>query len=193
MIFDPYAELGIPADASIATVRKAYRAKAKKTHPDAPGGDGEAFQRLSKALTIITDPVKRRKFDRTGVIDDQVDNDRAQALQLIVAFINAAIDDYIANNFDPRKDPRKVDLMEYYRMNARLQMDDFAQSEIKGQKALALAKDMRARFSGKDDTLARMIDDRIAMYQSDLAECAKAFQSRRLSIEISRGYKFRFD
>lgn len=193
MTFDPYVELGVDPKATPAAARKAYRRKAKDVHPDAPGGDTEKFQRLSKAITIVIDPVKRAKFDKTGVIDEGVNTARSEALQLIIAWLNAVIDDYIMSNFDRQKDPRRFDLMEMYRENARQQCFDFSVSMEKGKKALWLAKDLRDRFSGKDDTMGRMIDDRIAMYQSDLADCQKAVDARRLAIEISRGYHFKFD
>lgn len=44
--------LGVPAEASGADLRQAYRALAKQHHPDA-GGDGEAFDLLQQALKLL--------------------------------------------------------------------------------------------------------------------------------------------
>jgi len=68
--FNPYDVLGVPIDADDRTVKRAYRNKAKKLHPDA-GGDRDAFERTVKALAVLTDPLRREKFDRTGRIDDE--------------------------------------------------------------------------------------------------------------------------
>ncbi|MFB6220219.1 MAG: J domain-containing protein [Halolamina sp.] len=41
--------LGVDADAEPAAVRSAYRESVKEVHPDAEGGDEEAFQRVNEA------------------------------------------------------------------------------------------------------------------------------------------------
>jgi hypothetical protein len=41
--------LGVDADAEPATIRRAYRESVKEVHPDAEGGDREAFQRVNEA------------------------------------------------------------------------------------------------------------------------------------------------
>lgn len=41
--------LGVDADADQATIRRAYREKAKDLHPDAPDGDEAAFRRVRDA------------------------------------------------------------------------------------------------------------------------------------------------
>lgn len=49
-----YDVLGVPADADEATIRKAYRRAAKKAHPDG-GGTSEDFEKISRALRVLTD------------------------------------------------------------------------------------------------------------------------------------------
>jgi hypothetical protein len=46
-----FAELGVPAGASVEEVRQAYRRRVKEVHPD-QGGDEEAFKRVREAYTI---------------------------------------------------------------------------------------------------------------------------------------------
>src|SRR5579862_4739564 len=68
---DPYDVLGVPKSASEADIKKAFRALAKKHHPDTKGGDSGAqkrFQEISAAYDILGDKEKRTKFDQ-GVID----------------------------------------------------------------------------------------------------------------------------
>lgn len=45
---DAFAELGLPADAAAADVKRAYRERVKEVHPD-QGGSEEAFRRLREA------------------------------------------------------------------------------------------------------------------------------------------------
>jgi DnaJ-class molecular chaperone len=68
---DPYEVLGVAKDASAEDIRKAYRALAKKFHPDLNPGNNdceEKFKAVSAAYDLIGDPEKRARFDR-GEID----------------------------------------------------------------------------------------------------------------------------
>lgn len=62
---DYYSILGVSRDASEADIKKAYRSKARKLHPDY-GGDEEAFKELSVAYETLSDPKKRQMYDLGG-------------------------------------------------------------------------------------------------------------------------------
>jgi hypothetical protein len=66
-----YDVLGVPADATQAEVRAAYRAAARDHHPDA-GGDAARMRALNVAWAVLGDPVRRAAYDRTlagGALD----------------------------------------------------------------------------------------------------------------------------
>lgn len=66
---DYYEVLGVGKDADDAALKKAYRALAKKYHPDVNPGDAEAekkFKEASEAYAILSDPDKRRQYDQFG-------------------------------------------------------------------------------------------------------------------------------
>lgn len=68
---DPYKVLGVKKTATQAEIKKAYRALAKKLHPDLhPGDSGKMaeFQAASAANDLLGDPEKRERFD-AGEID----------------------------------------------------------------------------------------------------------------------------
>ena len=66
---DYYEVLGVPKDADAAALKKAYRALAKKYHPDSNPGDAEAekkFKEASEAYAVLSDAEKRRQYDQYG-------------------------------------------------------------------------------------------------------------------------------
>lgn len=70
---DLYDVLGVKKGAGEAEIKKAFRALAKKHHPDTKGGDPAAqkrFQEISAAYDILGDKEKRAKYD-AGQIDGQ--------------------------------------------------------------------------------------------------------------------------
>ncbi len=68
---DPYDVLGVKREATQDEIRKAYRALAKKLHPDLNPGDRKAeekFKQVSAAYDLVGDADKRARYDR-GEID----------------------------------------------------------------------------------------------------------------------------
>ena len=66
---DYYEVLGISKSADEAAIKKAYRKLAKKYHPDTNAGDTQAeqkFKEITEAYTILSDPEKRKLYDRFG-------------------------------------------------------------------------------------------------------------------------------
>lgn len=66
---DYYEVLGIDKSADDAAIKKAYRALAKKYHPDMNPGDAEAekkFKEASEAYAVLSDPEKRSQYDQFG-------------------------------------------------------------------------------------------------------------------------------
>ena len=60
---NPYAELGVTAQATQAELKAAYRRLVKQHHPDA-GGDPERILALNAAWELVGDAERRRQFDR---------------------------------------------------------------------------------------------------------------------------------
>lgn len=97
---DPYEVLGVSRDATMAEINAAFKAKAKKSHPD-QGGDMDEFIKAKQASLVLLDPEKRDRFDRDGVVDgNEPDTINSQAMERIAGFFISSIDAINTNNFD---------------------------------------------------------------------------------------------
>lgn len=83
-----YDALGIDKDATIDAVKRAFRGRAKKCHPDA-GGSKEQFALICRAKDILSDPERRAKYDRTGE-EDAGGPDQSEAFAMDVAMQSVA-------------------------------------------------------------------------------------------------------
>jgi len=62
---DPYKVLGVDRNTDEKELKKAYKTKAMKYHPDR-GGDENKFKELNEAYDILKDPQKKAAYDRYG-------------------------------------------------------------------------------------------------------------------------------
>src|SRR5262245_17918437 len=65
---DYYQALGVPRDAPVEDIKKAYRKLARKYHPDvSKEKDAEArMKEVNEAYTVLSDPEKRAAYDQLG-------------------------------------------------------------------------------------------------------------------------------
>lgn len=69
---DYYAILGLEKNCSVEEIRKAYRKLSLKVHPDknkTPGSE-EAFKKVLKAFTCLSDGNSRSQYDQVGFVDE---------------------------------------------------------------------------------------------------------------------------
>ena len=59
---DYYETLGVKKNASGEEIKKAYRKKSLRHHPDR-GGDAEVFKQVSEAYSTLSEPRKRQMYD----------------------------------------------------------------------------------------------------------------------------------
>jgi hypothetical protein len=72
--FDPYATLSLHPTASPTQIQKAYRTKARETHPDknpSPNAN-EEFRFISEAFDILSDPKKKRVYDEQRLREERM-------------------------------------------------------------------------------------------------------------------------
>lgn len=94
-----YAALGLDTSATAEEIKAAYRAAAKRAHPDA-GGDTEAFHSVNRAVSVLLDPEKRKRYDETGHADTGPKNEEGKAREDVAYHMLTFLLDEETDNLD---------------------------------------------------------------------------------------------
>jgi curved DNA-binding protein CbpA len=199
--FDPYAELDVARDATLAEIRRAYREASKSGHPDA-GGAQVDWERIQLAYDTLKDPKRRKSYDDTGTIEDvKPDNDRAAALQVIEMHFHTLMNEYLTAPEQAKhlKDPRKKNITTAIASRIRDEFIQAKQAIPVGVGVLAFWEDMKTRFVLRDgggeteNFFAGRIDDQHRLVKAQIADLEQTARVREVALKILDGYEFKFD
>lgn len=85
-MIDLYAILGIGRDADTEDIKRAYRQKAKKAHPDAGGNDFE-MSMISSAYRVLSNAEQRAEYDRTGEVPENAEDSETKEAREVFAML----------------------------------------------------------------------------------------------------------
>lgn len=80
---DLYEELGVASTSSTKDIKKAYRSKAQKFHPDKKDGDSEKFHTITVAYQVLKDKEQRHHYDETGEYKGAEPDDIAEKITVL--------------------------------------------------------------------------------------------------------------
>jgi len=184
-----YDDLGLAADATPEAIKAAYRAAAKRDHPDC-GGDLERFDRIQRAYDVLGDAERRARYDETGQFDDSpAMAEEQEAVTLLRQFIS--------NVLFSDADLTRVDLV-----GAALAAAKAARDQMAGKTAeietnltrLAIAR-TRLCWASPDgpDLLARILDHQEQELRANLPRVARAVRVHDRAMKLLKGYIYRVD
>lgn len=185
-MIDLYKLLGLKRGASKAEVRKAYRRKAKVSHPD-KGGSAEAFSALATAHDVLSDERRRERYDATGeIVAAKPDNADVAAIEIIAQKLGLII--------HSEHDVSALGIGEMIEQAIR---EDIARRQAgiaDHNRAIERAARLRARVKrkadGADNTLARVLDWHERSAKDLIKKSEDAVSSMERALEILDGYSF---
>lgn len=155
---DLYDILGIDKDADPKEIKDAYREKAKETHPDKEGGSKEKFELVHHAYAVLSDPLKKERYDKTGDGDQDGMNFEARLGNFFGMYLFRIV---ASISVDPRQ-IRNRDVKEKFLKTAELCINEQRENlaKIKAEmKKVDMMKEFLGRFdSPKSPQLKRMFE-----------------------------------
>lgn len=185
-----YEELEVPVDADEQQIKKAYREKVKKHHPDIPGISEQAkkhFHRIALAHRILRDPEKREIYDETGGISDAPINKISLARDHLCQLLFEVIEN---NDLDMLK---RKDILVI--MSSMLNKKFSAlESEVEDITAIIeRLEDLAKRFSTTDDGpnfLRTAVEERARSLKVTLRNFKNTLDSLTLQKKLLKSFQF---
>jgi curved DNA-binding protein CbpA len=166
-VTDLYAILGVPRDADRATIRRAYRDKARRTHPDS-GGSSQEFEQVKAAYDTLIDEVRRRRYDETGEVPGaQVDRHRIQLMEILSVGLDLAMHK-LSRRARP---PKHADMVWLTSEALRQRRQEWIGQHREIEKAAERSRELLGRFSSAsaDNLMEAVVARRVETCQKELA------------------------
>jgi len=91
-----YDVLGCEPNASASALKRRYYVLARQEHPD-KGGDLQKFQKIGEAYAVLSDPVKRKKYDEGGLDGIKNQSTMDPGAMFAMMFGEKQFDDYVGD------------------------------------------------------------------------------------------------
>jgi len=151
---DLYAALDVPRDADHAAIRRAYRLKARDTHPDTPNGSKASFALVKLAHDTLTDEQRRARYDQTGEAEENpVDNSRAQLMEMLATGLEMAMQ----HLYERSKPPIQSDMIRLMKDSLRKMRSELTKAIHEFQKNVDRSKELLGRWSTDGENIMEVI------------------------------------
>jgi curved DNA-binding protein CbpA len=186
---DLYRVLGVERSATQQDIQRAYRRKAKSSHPDG-GGSVEAFGELATAYAVLSDADRRERYDRTGEVElPKPDNRDGNAVEIIAQKLGMMI--------HAEQDVTVLDLDALLEQTIRDDIDarKASNSSLKRaiQRVTRLRERVKRKTNGEANMLAKVLDWHELSARTQIAKNEDAIRSMERALEILEDYSFMED
>lgn len=186
---DLYEILGLPRDADDAAIKRAYRARAKKAHPD-HGGSTEQFGELALAYDVLRDQRRRQEYDRTGHVDPKAaDNSHVAVLQLVTQALEDAIAKAMAMDSEA---PLSKNILELAKSKLRRDQAEAQKIAREQKKNARLARRAAEKFSRNkgENQIAAIFINKAEKFEAAAGNAEGAVDLMRSGLALLADYSF---
>jgi len=182
-----YEILGVSKDCGDKEIKKAYRRLAKKYHPDKNDnkeGDSQKFMEATIAYKVLIDKEKRRKYDETGRIPEEIDiTNKAWGIlcgYMFAIIVNKAINIETSNLIELIKGQCKKDKKKFE--SKKEEIEDFI-------KRLECAKE-RFHCNNGNNVFESAINSEISKCENMKHDQMSNIECAEKAIELLKNYKY---
>jgi curved DNA-binding protein CbpA len=185
-VSDLYQVLGVKRAATPEEIQRAYRRKAKTSHPDG-GGSVEAFSEIATAYAVLSDAKRREKYDRTGEIEPPRSNTiDASAIEIIAQKLGLII--------HAEQDVTSMDIGVVIEQSIRSDIaerkTDISRLKRAIERTARLRDRVRRKANGGSNSLAGVLDWHEAATKGHIKKNEDAVNSLERALEILEDYSF---
>jgi len=187
---DLYAILGVHRKANHGAIQKAFRAMARKCHPDS-GGDHEAFQKIQTAYSVLSDPKRRAKYDATGEIDERKpDNSFAEVVQVM----SLALASVIASLAGKGRKADSEDVVSHVSKAIAKKVEELHSQRGGLETIRAFIADAADRFTtddGQDNVIAEIMRANLAQIKKNLEALDHSLEVHKKGVELLKRFRYK--
>lgn len=188
---DLYAVLGVPRDANKAAIRRAYRAKARRAHPDG-GGSAEYFEQVKTAYDTLIDEARRRRYDETGEGGEEpTDTPRAELIEILFNGLDLAL----LKLSQRAKLPKHANLVLLTAEALRNQRQEWIGRRREFEKVAEQSRDLLGRFIAvsRSNLMQTVVERRIAKCQTEIDVLNNRIKNADEALKVLKEMTFRAD
>jgi len=188
-----YDTLGVAVDATKAEIKKAFKRKASKAHPDREGGDKAKFQELQRAYAVLSDDRSRTKYDTDGEEGgEHVPTPREAAYQNLSMLFTSIV----SENMDTIE---TIDIIKT--IEANVKKNRMPQKSIIKQMEKRLGKISKAvqklkrkvKKEGTPDLFEHILGMQAQDAQRSISAAKEQLEMMDIMLEIAHQYEYDFD
>ena len=159
------------------------------TYPD-KGGTADQFAKVSRAYLVLSDPLRRAKYDETGDIPEITPE--SAPLNILVQYFVTVVSMFCAGQ---GPDPRHVNLVKQAREQFRKDIVEAKNAQVKIRRTIKIWQDVAERFSSKKkaDAVKLSLSGQVPRLEQQLRIMEEQVHIRQDALKLLDGYTFSFD
>lgn len=188
-----YRTLGVRKTATAETIDRAYKKKARLTHPDRNGGDDAAFKAVNDAYAVLADPARRARYDETGDTTQPQPNHR---LEKVVPILLNVLLHVLGKIAETGRTPKEEDVVKLMRDSVRDGQKQQQQQIVGLEKIRAGLTEAAGRLTAKadgDNLLKALAERETEQLAGKLAEMQEYAGYLAEALKELEGYSYRAD